>query len=188
MKTKQLKQALRVIHSKCSTLLDLEVQVFHFYVGFVCLLLLNVRASVYWHAALSKRSALPLKSKKFFEDLCQLVALQCICNTISLLYWLGLHAGILGDHHFFYTPTAATGHDAPAHRKCFPPIPLGLHRCSVHLGAWHLPIKILRQQSHPQNPPWRNEDLANNYVKKRKKLCLATGPSQKRHPHLNLKC
>ena len=34
-------------------MLDLEVQVFHFYVGFVCLLLLNVRTSVvHWHAAL----------------------------------------------------------------------------------------------------------------------------------------
>ena len=131
MKTRQLKQALRVIHSKCSTLLDLEVQVFHFYVGFVCLLLLNVRASVYWHAA----SALPLKSKKFFEDLCQLVALQCICNTISLLHSLGLFPWYQGPIKF-NTPTAATG-----------------HRCSVHLGAWHLPIKILRQQSHPQNTP-----------------------------------
>lgn len=39
-------KAVETGHSKCSTLLDLEVQVFHFYVGFVCLLLLNVRTSV----------------------------------------------------------------------------------------------------------------------------------------------
>ena len=38
--------------------------------------------------------------------------------------------------------------------------------------------------SHSQNTPWRNEDLANISVEKRKKLCLATGPSQKRHPHV----
>ena len=45
---------------------------------------------------------------------------------------------------------------------------------------------------HRQNTPWTNEDLADNDVKKRKKTSkncsVATGPSQKRHPHFERKC